>query len=137
MSGVVDCDEFSRWMKQARHTLELVQTDIEAGGFDWACFKSQQAGEYALKALLWAVGRPAFGHNIIALFRDASQICPADPGLEERIAYLDKLYIMPRDPEAFPEGAPVDHFTRGEAARARKCAEAVIRWIGACLATCP
>jgi len=86
-------------------TLRLIKADIDVEGYDWACFKAQQAAESALKATLRSVGHYAFGHNLLALFRDVKEICKIDDEeLEECIAYLDKLYLPPRYPDAFPEG---------------------------------
>ena len=41
----LDVREYERWMSQARKTLELVDADIEYGGYSWACFKAQQAAD--------------------------------------------------------------------------------------------
>jgi HEPN domain-containing protein len=37
--------------------------------------KAQQAAELAIKAMLRAMGRPAFGHNLVALFNDLAEPC--------------------------------------------------------------
>lgn len=128
----MDEEEFARWMNQAKHTFRLIDVDMEAGGYDWACFKAQQACEFALKALLRALGREAFGHNILAFYREAIGICEEGEALEACVSYLDKLYIPPRYPDAFPEGFPAERFTRSDAERARECARRVIEWIESC-----
>ncbi len=129
----IDSDEFDRWMKQAKHTLRLVQADLEVEGYDWACFKSQQACEFALKALLRGLGRQAFGHNILLFYRQVSEICGGNEEIEDCVSYLDKLYIPPRYPDAFPEGSPANHFTKRDALRAKECAEKIIDWVERCL----
>ena len=137
MSQPIDCDEFRRWINQAEHTLRLIKSDIDAEGYDWACFKAQQAAENALKAALRSVGHYAFGHNLLALFRDVKEMCKIyDKEIEECIAYLDKLYLPPRYPDAFPEGYPAEHFTKLEAERAKSCAERVIAWVKRCIKEC-
>ena len=65
--SLFDEEEFLRWMKQAEHTLTSAQGDAAEGDYGWACFKAQQAAEYAAKALLRGLGLPAFGHSILGL----------------------------------------------------------------------
>jgi len=129
----VDWEEFDRWMRQAKHTLGLVDADLEMGGYDWACFKSQQACELALKALLRSLGRPAFGHNILSFYGEAAEMCGGSKELEECVIYLDKLYIPLRYPDAFPEGSPSEHFTEGDARRAKECSRRVLEWVEGCV----
>ena len=133
---VLDVKEYRRWMSQARKTLELVDADIEYGGYSWACFKAQQAAEYALKALLMLYGEPLFTHDLSRLLRRASELCGEEPPEEvvECVFMLDKMYIPPRYPDAFPEGAPWEHYTRREALEAKECAVRVVRWVERCAA---
>jgi len=49
-------EEASRWYKQAGFDLKAVAWNIEGGFYDTACFLAQQAGEKALKSLLYASG---------------------------------------------------------------------------------
>lgn len=130
----LDLREYERWMSQARKTLELVDADIEYGGYSWACFKAHQAAEYALKALLMLVGEPLFTHDLLRLSRRASEVCGEQPPEEVRecIYMLDKMYIPPRYPDAFPEGAPWEHYTRREALEAKRCAAEVLGWVERC-----
>lgn len=98
-----------------------------------ACFRAQQAAELALKALLRASGRPAFGRNLVALFDELSRLCPSAEGeLKFCIGYLDKMYVTPRYPDALTEGAPYERYTKEEALRARECAELVVGWVKSC-----
>jgi HEPN domain-containing protein len=60
----LDVDEYERWMKSAIKTLESARRDIKQGDYNWACFKAYQAGEKALKALLWGAGLPRTGHAL-------------------------------------------------------------------------
>ncbi len=131
---MLDWREYERWMSQATKTYELIDADIRYGGYSWACFKAHQAAELALKALLHLVGRPAFGHDISKLLSTAASVCSAEPGREVRLcaSLLDKMYIPPRYPDAFPEGAPWEHYTREEAEAAKECARRIIEWVEAC-----
>ncbi len=103
---VLDVKEYRRWMSQARKTLELVDADIEYGGYSWACFKAQQAAEYALKALLMLYGEPLFTRDLSRLLRRASELCGKEPPEEvvECVFMLDKMYIPSPLPRCLPRG---------------------------------
>ncbi len=124
----LDCEEFRRWYSQAKHTFGLIDTDIVNEGYSWACFKAQQAGEMALKSVLKAVGRDSFGHGLLRLYRDCTGIIGGDPDITGSVSYLDKLYITPRYPDAFTEGSPWEHFTKGDATLAKDAAEKILAW---------
>jgi HEPN domain-containing protein len=70
----LDEGEFERWMRSALRTLESARRDLNGGDYNWACFKSHQAAEKALKALLWGVGRPRSGHALTRLVRHVGEI---------------------------------------------------------------
>ncbi len=131
---MLDRVEYERWMSQAKKTFELIDADIEYGGYSWACFKAQQAAELALKALLLLYGEPLFTHDLSKLLRRASQLCGMEPPEEvkECVALLDKMYIPPRYPDAFPEGAPWEHYTKREALEAKECARRIMEWVERC-----
>lgn len=130
---MLDCDEYQRWMRQAEYTLRSTRADMDIGAYAWACFKAQQAAEYDLMALLRALGKPAFGHNLVALFNELAGLCPAAGGeLRFCIGYLDKMYLTPRYPDALAEGVPYERYTEEEAAKALECAERVVGWVKSC-----
>ena len=130
----IDCEEAYRWLKQAKHTFEAIRSDLDGGFFDWACFKAQQAGECALKAILRGAGIESFGHNLVELWRKAVRICETLNDLFECIALLNKLYVLSRYPNAWPTGAvPYESFTKRDALEALKCAEKVLRAVEECI----
>ncbi len=124
--SMTDRTEFERWMSQAKKTFELIDADIQYGGYAWACFKAQQAAEFAVKALLYLLGVPAFGHEISKLLRKIENV-PKE--VMKCAKLLDKLYIPPRYPDAFPEGAPWEFFDEEDALQAKACAKKVIEWV--------
>lgn len=129
----LDCTEYSRWFRHAEYTLRAVETDLSAGNYSWSCFKAQQAAEFAIKALLRALGRPAFGHNLVALSSELADYCGGlDTRLRFCIGYLDKMYTSSRYPDAFVEGAPYERYTREEAVEAGECARLVLEWVKRC-----
>jgi len=129
----VDCDEYSRWMGQAEYTLRSIDADMSIGAYSWACFKAQQAAEYAMKAVLRALGKPAFGHNLVAFLNELANLCPnVSSRVRFCVGYLDKMYAAARYPDALIDGAPFERYTMEEAAEARACAEEVIMWVKGC-----
>ncbi|MEB3773578.1 MAG: HEPN domain-containing protein [Desulfurococcales archaeon] len=130
---MLDWREYDRWMSQSLKTLELVDADIAYKGYSWACFKSHQAAEFALKAILYLVGTPAFGHDLTRLLKEAEKTCGAPPrSVRVCASILDKMYIPPRYPDALPEGAPWEHYTLEEAENAKDCAASIIKWVKEC-----
>lgn len=71
--ALFDNEEFSRWMRQAEHSLASAQRYASEGDYAWACFKAQQTAEYAVKGLLRGFGLLAFGHSILRLLGEARE----------------------------------------------------------------
>ncbi|AAL80882.1 hypothetical protein PF0758 [Pyrococcus furiosus DSM 3638] len=62
--------EYERWIKEAKRTLESAYSDLKEGYYEWASFKSQQAAELAVKAVLRGLGLAPVGHSITRLLRE-------------------------------------------------------------------
>ncbi|MCE4613758.1 MAG: HEPN domain-containing protein [Desulfurococcales archaeon] len=130
---LLDWDEYWRWIRYAERTRQLIDADIEYGGYSWACFKSHQAAELALKALLHLVGNPRFGHDLVALLGEAVRVCgPADRSIVVCASVLNKMYIPPRYPDALPGGSPEEQYTLEEAVNAKECSTSIIEWVKSC-----
>ena len=122
-----DEPEFRRWLVQADHTLASARRDLEHGDFVWACFKAQQAAEYAVKGLARALGIPAFGHAVSRLLKDlAREGLPVPPQQMARARLLDRHYIPPRYPDAYTEGAPLEYYDEPTARGAIDAADQLI-----------
>lgn len=119
-----------RWLSQADHTRGSAQRDAEAGDFAWSCFKAQQAGEYALKALLRGLGRPAHGHALRRLLIDLRELALEIPAEVHQAAQaLDRHYVPTRYPDAFPEGSPHEYYNLSAAEEAIDAANKIIGWV--------
>ena len=57
MTSYLDEEEYNRWMKNAQTTLRSAINDKSSQFYNWACFKAQQAAEYAVKAYLRGIGK--------------------------------------------------------------------------------
>lgn len=128
--AVFDQGEYRRWLAQARHTLASARRDAEAGDFAWACFKAQQVGGYAVKALLRGLGKPAYGHAIRRLLHEVGLLAIDVPSAVQAAGQLlDRHYIPTRYPDAYPEGSPHEYYDDRAAKDALDAADQVISWI--------
>ena len=126
--SLFDEEEFSRWMRQAEHTLTSAQRDSAEGDYGWACFKAQQAAEYAAKSLLRGLGLPAFGHSVLGLVGEMEkQGLPITEDIRQCARTLDRHYIPPRYPNAYPAGSPFEYYDRETAEKAIACAQEVLK----------
>ncbi len=125
-----DQDEFNRWFNQAEHTLKSATSDMDRADYDWSCFKSQQAAEYAVKALLRGLGKEAIGHSVLKLIAELGKTgCIIGDELKDRARSVDKHYIPPRYPNAYPEGSPFEFYDRKTAEEAIDNASEIIKFI--------
>ena len=114
------------WFRQATRDLEHARDALEHGTFEWAAFAAQQGAEKAVKALYQRLGAEARGHSVTQLLSALPAGARPAEDLVERAKDLDKHYIAPRYPNSYPEGAPMDFYTRAEALRAIESAERII-----------
>jgi HEPN domain-containing protein len=122
--------EYERWLAQAEHTTASARRDATAGDFAWSCFKSQQGAEYALKALLRGLGKPAHGHSLTRLLSDLGGLALEVPtAIQEAAQALDRHYVPTRYPDAFPEGSPHEYYNLRAAEEAIGAADQVITWV--------
>jgi HEPN domain-containing protein len=97
-----------RWLLQARQDLDDADYNLKGKRYHLVCFLSQQAGEKALKALLYAKGEEiVLGHSVAKLLKSAIRY---DTGLAaiKDTAGLDKYYIPTRYPNGLPGGVPYE-----------------------------
>lgn len=85
-----------KWLKQARHDLEMADKNIAIGGYDIAAFLSHQAVEKLLKAILIFEGRkPPRSHYLDELARILGSAEEIDDALDE----LAGDYMISRYPD--------------------------------------
>lgn len=124
-----DREEFARWSQWAAYTLNSARRDLEAGDYAWACFKAQQSAEYALKGLLRGWGMPGTGHSVLRLAEQLERAGAAlPPGFTNRGRLLDRHYIPPRYPDAYPSGNPAEFYDRRTAGEAVEAAQEIITY---------
>ncbi len=120
--------EARRWILQAKDDLRFVDWIRDQGAFfDKACFVSQQAGEKALKACLYALGRRrVIGHSLIELLEELESEVPEAAVLQRAAARLDRYYISTRYPNGLPGGCPYQAYTAEDLEQAHQDAAEVV-----------
>ena len=115
-------------MRQAVRDLENAENATRGGFHEWACFSAQQAAEKAVKALFQARGADVLGHSVYSMVRKM----PSDLTISERVCdmarELDKAYVPTRYPNAHPDGAPFEFYTRQDAERLISFAREIIEF---------
>lgn len=129
----MDEKEFKKWIDEADSTFRAIDSDLRDRNFNWACFKAQQSAEFALKAFLWGIGKPAFGHSLLGLFEDFKKLKIEVPEkIVESAARLDKFYVPTRYANQWLEKPPHSYFTQREAEESRKMAKEIIEFVKKC-----
>ena len=106
------------WLQQGKHDLRHARLSADSGDFAWACFAAHQGAEEILKAVHQRMGCEAWGHSARDLVRSLPESVNTKPGIEQAATDLDKHYIGSRYPNSYPQGAPFEYYTSGEAERA-------------------
>jgi len=125
-----DGSEYERWLSQAEHTLTSAERDYNAGDHGWACFKAQQAAEFGVKGLIRGLGLMAFGHSILKLLKDLADAGTTIPDDLSRAGRdLDRHYIPPRYPDAYPSGSPFEFYHGGTSREALDLARRLLEFV--------
>ena len=125
-SMMLDEEEYEKWMSMAKKTLKSAERDLNGGDFNWSCFKSQQAAEFAVKAFLWGIGKPKYGHAVSKLIKEIDDV-PED--IVKACMRLDKFYTAPRYADMWSEGAPYEYYSKEEAEEAIYYASKVMGFV--------
>jgi HEPN domain-containing protein len=121
--------EARRWFQQALSDLRAARWSIQGEFYDTACFLAQQAGEKALKSLLYYVGarRSALlTHSLTEMIEAAKRQVNALAGLLEDARQLDLHYIPSRYPNGLPSGYPHRFYGKPMAEKAAAAAEGIL-----------
>ncbi len=110
----------------------MARIALEAGRHEWACFAAHQSAEKALKALHLFLGQEVWGHLAARLLRELPFSAPTE--FVDMARALDAFYIPTRYPDAFPEGAPAEHYGPKQSQEALKHAQAILEFVRAQMA---
>jgi len=116
------------WLEQAEADLAAARDSAATGHHEWSCFQSQQAGEKALKALLYARGRTSIvTHSLRRLVRECQAIDPGFAVLDEEARTLDQYYIATRYPNGLDEEIPpARYYDHTDAERCLQSARSIL-----------
>ena len=120
--------EAKRWFQQAHYDLKATRWNIQGGFYDTACFLSQQAGEKALKSLLYFLGarRTALlTHSLVEMVREGGKKVSQLTDLWDQARELDLHYIPSRYPNGIPSGYPHEFYGMKVAEQALIAAEKI------------
>jgi len=116
-------------MAQAKRDLEHAAKDVADGYYEHACFEAQQAAEKAVKAVYMRLHAEAWGHRVARLLEELDLGAARLPSeLIDDAKLLDQFYVPTRYPNGFESGAPMEFFTKEQAADAVRRADKIIRW---------
>jgi HEPN domain-containing protein len=121
--------EAQRWFQQASYDLKATRWNIQGGFYDTACFLAQQAGEKALKSLLYFQGarRAALmTHSLVEMIREAGKKATQMKELLDPARELDLHYIPSRYPNGIPSGYPHEFYGQNVAEQAMASAEKIL-----------
>lgn len=127
---MIDIAEFDKWFRQGEQTLLSAKDDQEKAHHNWACFKAQQAAEFALKGLLHGLGNMAIGHSITKLLEEVERIGLSVPeALRIDANTLDKHYIPTRYADAYDQGSPYEFYNGKDSTEAIAAAQRCIDYV--------
>jgi len=115
---------YERWMDKARRFLAVAKRDLNDGYYDFAALNSQQAAEFALKALLIKkTGFKPYTHSISELLDALSEVVEI-PAQVRACEDLEEHYVQARYPDA-----RLRDYRREEAEKAVTCAEVIVSYV--------
>jgi HEPN domain-containing protein len=121
--------EANRWWRQASYDLKAARWNTQGRFFDTACFLAQQAGEKALKSLLYYLGarRTALlSHSLVEMVQEGSKKLSVVGSLLEPARELDLHYIPSRYPNGLPSGYPHQFYAEDMAEKAISAAGRIL-----------
>ncbi len=123
-------EEGKRWLEQAIEDLKWAKDLAKRGGYHIACFLSQQVGEKALKAFLYAQGEEiVIGHSVERLCHLAAKYEANFLRKVKKWAILDGFYIPTRYPNGLPDSIPAKVYTSDAAGEAVRLAGEIVDYI--------
>jgi len=124
--------EAKRWFQQAYYDIKATRWNIQGRFYDTACFLAQQAGEKALKSLLYFQGarRTALlTHSLVEMVQEGGKKVDRLTDLLDQARELDLHYIPSRYPNGIPSGYPHQFYGKKVADQALIAAEKIFSTI--------
>jgi len=125
--------EATRWFQQASYDIKAARWNLQGGFYNTASFLAQQAGEKALKSLLYYLGsrRTALlTHSLVEMVGEAGKEVGSLLALLDRARELDLHYIPSRYPNGLPSGYPHQFYGKELAEGALNAADMILAAVG-------
>lgn len=123
-------ERYRDWLIEALDDYQAALDLYKHGRFSKVCYLSHQAAEKAVKALsIKKLHKYPTIHSVAEILRRLSKKLNIPEKLIEAGRKLDKHYILSRYPNAWPYGAPCQHYTKEDAEEALKNAREVIEYV--------
>lgn len=124
-------ERYLDWLSEARDDFEAAEDLLKLKRYAKACFFAQQAAEKALKALLIKrCGVYERSHSVKVLLEKVREHGIEVPiELFESARILDRHYIPTRYPNAWPAGAPHEHYVERDATEAITHARKILEFV--------
>jgi len=124
-------EEWRRWLDEASWDLETAKILYQNRRYNAACFYAHQAGEKAVKALLYSLNEAAWGHSIRMLLERYVKKTE-DRRAEELLnsaRELDRHYIPSRYPNAHPSGTAHEAYDPETSQKAIDSAQRILDYV--------
>ena len=124
-------ERYLDWLSEARDDFETAEDLFKLKRYAKACFFAQQTAEKALKALLMKRCRVFERSHSIRVLLERAKACGIEVPEElfESARILDRHYIPTRYPNAWPAGAPHEHYVERDAAEAIAHARKILEFV--------
>jgi HEPN domain-containing protein len=127
MSGA---SRYLDWLKEAEDDFGTAEYLLQGRRYSKACFHAQQAAEKAVKAfLIHRCGKYEELHSVAALIESARSSAQVPADLVTVGNRLDRHYIPPRHPNAWPSGAPHERYSETDAREAVNDAAKILEFV--------
>lgn len=123
-------EEWRRWLDEAGWDLETAKILYQNGRYNASCFYAHQAGEKAVKALLYSINEAGWGHSIRILLERYMEKS-GDQSAEKLFGdarELDRHYIPSRYPNAHPSGTAYEAYDQDTSRKAIECASRILKY---------
>lgn len=120
--------ETQRWFHQAYYDLRACRWNIEGGFHDTSCFLAQQAGEKALKSLLYYLGSKRgalLTYSLVVMVKEAGKKIQKIKGHLNEARQLDLHSIPSRYPNGILSRYPHEFYTQNISGGALKAADKI------------
>ena len=122
--------DFNVWFSEAQNDFDVGKILIKEKKYNSASFNFVQAGEKAVKALLYYFNQRPWGHSILSLLEAYEEIGNnVTLHIKKAGNALGPHYINSRYPDAIPEYSPKDFYTLSLTEELQNAAKEILNFV--------